>query len=91
MSARQSKGTKEALARIRMIYTELDRYLKKLPAPARMTMGDLAHEFATRFNLHEPHVKTLISFYFRTKYDIGDTDFILTRGYGGGIRKAPRP
>lgn len=92
MSRGQSKATKEALARIRVIYTEIDKYLKKLPPTARMTMGDLAEEFANRFHLRANDVRPLISFYFHVKYDIGDNDFFLTRGRSGGIRvRKPRP
>ena len=91
MSRGQSKATKEALARIRVIYTEIDKYLKKLPPTARMTIGDLAQEFATRFQLRVNDVKPLISFYFHVKYDIGDTDVFLTRGRMGGIQKRKVP
>lgn len=85
----QSKTTKEALARIRTIYSEIDRYLKKLPPNARITIGDLSEEFSTRFKLRINDVKPLISFYFHTKYDIGDNDVFVTRGRTGGIQKRP--
>lgn len=75
--------------RIKMIYTELDKYLKKLPPTARMTIGDLAVEFANRFQLRVNDVKPLISFYFHVKYDVGDDDIMLTRGRSGGIRRVP--
>lgn len=87
MSRGQSKATKEALARIRVIYTEIDKYLNKLPPTARMTIGDLAIEFANRFQLRVNDVKPLISFYFHVKYDIGETDVFITRGRTGGIQK----
>lgn len=87
MSRGQSKATKEALARIRVIYTEIDKYLNKLPPSARMTMGDLAEEFANRFQLRVNDVRSLISFYFHVKYDIGETDIFITRGRSGGIQK----
>lgn len=87
--ATQSKTTKEALARIKLIYTELDKYLKKLPPVARMTVGDLAEEFSTRFKLRVNDVKPLISFYFHTNYDIGDDTIMLRRGRTGGIQKIP--
>ncbi len=70
-----------------MIYTEIDKYLQKLPPTARMTIGGLAEEFASRFQLRVNDVKPLISFYFHVKYDIGDTDVFLTRGRMGGIQK----
>jgi hypothetical protein len=85
----QSKATKEALARIRTIYSEIDKYLKKLPPNARLTITDLATEFSTRLRIHEKDVKNLITFYFHTKYDINDTDVIVRRGRTGGIQKAP--
>ncbi len=89
MSQAQSKATKEALARIRTIYSEIDKYLKKLPPTARMTIGDLAEEFANRFQLRVNDVKPLISFYFHVKYEIGEDDFMITRGRMGGIRVRP--
>ncbi len=56
-----------------------------------MTIGDLAEEFAARFQLRANDVKPLISFYFHVKYDIGDTDVMITRGRMGGIRARPNP
>jgi len=87
MSAKQSPAVKESLARIHLVYSELDKYLRKLPPNARLTMGDLAEEFAARFKLHAPDVRALISFYFHVKYEIGDNDTVVTRGRMGGIRK----
>lgn len=89
MSRAQSKATKEALSRIRTIYTEIDKYLKRLPPTARMTIGDLAEDFSKRFKLRVNDVKPLISFYFHVKYDINDNDVWLRRGRTGGIQKAP--
>lgn len=87
MSRAQSKTTKEAMTRIRLIYRELDKYLKRLPPTARMTISDLAEEFANRFQLRVNDVKPLISFYFHTSYSIGEDVFILRRGRTGGIQR----
>lgn len=78
------------MSRIRTIYTELDKYIKKLPPNARLTVGDLAEEFAARFKLRVNDAKPLISFYFHTNYDIGDDTIMLRRGRTGGIQKIPQ-
>lgn len=87
---KQSNGTKEVLTRVRLICTELDSMLKKLPPVARVTIGDLALDMSKRFNIHQPDVKAIISFYFHTKYEIGDEDFMLRRGRTGGIQTIPK-